>query len=105
MSRAARGRAPGPPPGTPALQLIDISKTFDGRTAAVDGCSLDVAPGEFVSLLGPSGCGKTTTLSMIAGLRAADGGRIFIDGRDVTGLPPASASRPWSSRTTPSSRT
>lgn len=61
-----------------------------GETAAVDGVDLDVRAGEFVSLLGPSGCGKTTTLRMIAGLETVDQGGIFIDGREVTDMPPQS---------------
>src|SRR6266550_3739352 len=59
-----------------------------GAVPAVDGVDLDVRAGEFVSLLGPSGCGKTTTLRMIAGLETVDQGAIFIDGRDVTEMPP-----------------
>jgi putative spermidine/putrescine transport system ATP-binding protein len=70
-----------------SLTARNLVKQF-GETAAVDGVDLDVRPGEFVSLLGPSGCGKTTTLRMIAGLESVDHGEIFIDGRDVTDLPP-----------------
>jgi len=55
---------------------------------AVDGVSLQVFPGEIVSLLGPSGCGKTTTMRMIAGLDTPSDGEIFIHGRDVDGVPP-----------------
>jgi len=70
------------------LTLKHLDKSFDGR-AVVRDVSLDVAAGEFFSLLGPSGCGKTTTLRMIAGLEAPSGGQIFIDGCDVTPLGPA----------------
>jgi sn-glycerol 3-phosphate transport system ATP-binding protein len=64
-------------------------KTPTGTVRAVDAISFDFAPGTLNVLLGPSGCGKSTTLRLIAGLEAADEGRITIDGRDVTHLPPA----------------
>jgi putrescine transport system ATP-binding protein len=69
------------------LEIAGASKHF-GATAAVDDVSLTVERGELFALLGPSGCGKTTLLRMIAGLETPDGGRIIIDGIDVTGLPP-----------------
>ena len=64
-----------------------IRKTF-GKFTAVDDVDLEVADGDFVVLLGPSGCGKTTLLRCLAGLEKVDGGRVFIGGRDATGLPP-----------------
>jgi len=63
--------------------------TSDGRVRAVDGISFEFAPATLNVLLGPSGCGKSTTLRLIAGLEIPDEGRIFIDSRDVTRLPPA----------------
>ncbi|MCS0494631.1 ABC transporter ATP-binding protein [Ancylobacter mangrovi] len=75
------------------IVLSGIYKEFtSGREThlAVDGLNLDVANGEFISLVGPSGCGKSTTLRMIAGLESPDRGRIFVDGRDVTAVPPQS---------------
>ena len=60
-----------------------------GAVTAVDDLSLEVARGEFVSLLGPSGCGKTTLLRLIAGFVAPDAGRLRIAGRDTTRLAPA----------------
>jgi putative spermidine/putrescine transport system ATP-binding protein len=69
------------------LSLHRLVKRYKDQTA-VDGISLDVAAGEFVTLLGPSGSGKTTTLSMIAGFTTPDSGTIALDGEDVTGLPP-----------------
>ena len=58
------------------VRLVNISKHF-GSTVAVDDINLDVAEGEFVTLLGPSGCGKTTTLRMVAGLIEPTIGHIF----------------------------
>ena len=87
-------RGPDPAPVTaladaavPALTLRDVVKTFDD-VVAVDSVSLEVRPGEFVTLLGPSGCGKTTTLRMIAGFVEPDAGEIRIGAADVTRLPP-----------------
>ncbi|MBV9734412.1 MAG: ABC transporter ATP-binding protein [Acidisphaera sp.] len=78
MSEAAR----------PRLSLQQISCAF-GATTAVDRLDLDIAPGEFVSLLGPSGCGKTTTLRMVAGFVRPTGGSISMDG-EVISSPAAS---------------
>ncbi|MEO9190789.1 MAG: ABC transporter ATP-binding protein [Acetobacteraceae bacterium] len=73
------------------LSLRQISCVF-GKTTAVDRLDLDIAPGEFVSLLGPSGCGKTTTLRMIAGFMRPTEGTIMMDGVTVSSaassLPP-----------------
>jgi multiple sugar transport system ATP-binding protein len=71
----------------PRLALIDVVKRFEG-TAAVNGISLALAPGEFFSLLGPSGCGKSTTLAMVAGFLEPDAGDIRVDGHSVIDLPP-----------------
>jgi len=60
-----------------------------GEVTAVDGVTLEIPGGEFFSMLGPSGCGKTTTLRMIAGFETPDDGRILLQGRDVTHIPPA----------------
>jgi putative spermidine/putrescine transport system ATP-binding protein len=70
-----------------AVALADVVKRF-GDVVAVDGVSLDIRPGEFFSLLGPSGSGKTTCLRMIAGFEQPTSGRILLDGRDVSDLPP-----------------
>jgi spermidine/putrescine transport system ATP-binding protein len=69
------------------VRLERVTKDF-GETVAVDDLSLDIAVGEFFSLLGPSGCGKTTTLRMIGGFEEPTRGTIYLRGRDVTDLPP-----------------
>jgi lipopolysaccharide export system ATP-binding protein len=63
-----------------------LSKWFR-RRKVVDEVSLDIQPGEVVGLLGPNGAGKTTSFYMMVGLIAADGGRIFLEGEEITGLP------------------
>ena len=70
-----------------ALELVAVSKSF-GAVVAVDGVSLTVPSGEFLTLLGPSGSGKTTTLMMIAGFEAATSGEILLGGRRLTHVPP-----------------
>src|SRR5438067_12557265 len=69
------------------IQLRNLSRRFGGQ-AAVDGISLDVPAGAFVSLLGPSGSGKTTTLNLIAGFLSLDSGDILLDERSVADIPP-----------------
>ncbi|MDR1288288.1 MAG: ABC transporter ATP-binding protein [Treponema sp.] len=69
------------------LRLEGITKRF-GAVEVLRGLDLTVLKGEFITLLGPSGCGKTTTLRIIAGLEEPDGGRVLLDGQDVTGLAP-----------------
>ncbi len=69
------------------VRLERVTKRF-GDVAAVDDLSLDIAEGEFFSMLGPSGCGKTTTLRMIGGFEEPTYGTIYLGGRDVTDLPP-----------------
>jgi spermidine/putrescine ABC transporter ATP-binding subunit len=69
------------------IRIERLAKGFGG-VLAVNDVSLSVGSGEFFSLLGPSGCGKTTLLRMIGGFVLPDSGRVFIDGVDVSGLPP-----------------
>ena len=68
----------------PRLALQDVSKAFDGAPA-VEGVTLEVAPGELLCLLGPSGCGKSTLLRIAAGVERQDAGRVLIEGREVSG--------------------
>jgi putative spermidine/putrescine transport system ATP-binding protein len=69
-----------------AVTLVDLRRSY-GQIHALDGLTLDIAPGEFVALLGPSGCGKTTALRVLAGLEDADSGRVEVDGKDITAVP------------------
>ncbi len=74
-------------PRPPRLRIAGAGKRY-GDVVALQPTTLDVAAGEFLTLLGPSGSGKTTLLSLVAGLAVPDGGHIELDGRDVTTLPP-----------------
>jgi branched-chain amino acid transport system ATP-binding protein len=69
------------------LEVTNLSKSFGGLKA-VDAASLAVRSGEIVGLIGPNGAGKTTLFAAIAGFHRPDGGRIALEGRDITGLPP-----------------
>ena len=70
-----------------SVQLVSVSKRF-GNVEAVRSVDLEIARGEFFTLLGPSGCGKTTTLRVIAGFEEPTGGTVVIDGEDMAGIPP-----------------
>jgi putrescine transport system ATP-binding protein len=71
----------------PFLRIVDVTRRF-GATSAVAGVTLDIQRGEFFALLGASGSGKTTLLRILAGFEKPDSGRVYIDGTDVTALPP-----------------
>ena len=66
------------------LKLENISKYYVKDKYIIKDCSFDVYEGEFLTILGPSGCGKTTVLRMISGLEVTSGGKIYLDGEDVT---------------------
>ncbi|MDR0809460.1 MAG: ABC transporter ATP-binding protein [Gemmobacter sp.] len=72
----------------PLLSLRGVSKDFGGGVLGLCDIDLDIAKGEFVSLLGPSGCGKTTTLRVIAGFEAPTTGRVLLEGAEIGHLPP-----------------
>jgi len=74
----ARLDAAEPLPLRPAIRIRDLRKTF-GQLIAIDGVSLDIAPGEFFMIVGPSGCGKTTLLRILAGLESVTSGAIEIE--------------------------
>ena len=82
-------RATGVPIGELGARVIfdQIEKRY-GSVIAVDGVSLDIAPGEFVTLLGPSGSGKTTTLMMLAGFEIPTAGEIYVDEDPIAAVPP-----------------
>jgi spermidine/putrescine transport system ATP-binding protein len=69
------------------VRLERVTKQFN-EMKAVDDLELDIQHGEFFSMLGPSGCGKTTTLRMIGGFEEPSAGIVYLNGQDVTGLPP-----------------
>ncbi|MCQ2399585.1 MAG: ATP-binding cassette domain-containing protein, partial [Clostridia bacterium] len=70
------------------INLVDVTRQFEDGIVAVDNVNLSIRKGEFVTFLGPSGCGKTTTLRMIAGLDKPSSGKILLNGKDITELPP-----------------
>ena len=78
---------PNDPAQPPLIRIENVSKNF-GTFQAVKNVSLTIEKGEIFALLGGSGCGKTTLLRMMAGFEETTGGRIFIDGQDMTGVPP-----------------
>jgi multiple sugar transport system ATP-binding protein len=74
------------------VRLVNVSKRYEGThasRAALAAFDLTIPAGEMVVLVGPSGCGKSTTLRIVAGLEEATTGQVFVDGRDVTHVPPA----------------
>jgi multiple sugar transport system ATP-binding protein len=70
------------------IALEGVSKVFASDVVAVDDLSLEIGDGEFMVLVGPSGCGKSTILRILAGLEEVTAGEVYIDGRQVTDLPP-----------------
>jgi putative spermidine/putrescine transport system ATP-binding protein len=82
-----RAAEPAAQPERAAVGLVSVRKSY-GDVVAVGGVDLEIAPGEFFTLLGPSGSGKTTTLRLVAGFEHPDEGRIELGGRDVTRVPP-----------------
>ncbi|MGN0387046.1 MAG: ABC transporter ATP-binding protein [Lachnospiraceae bacterium] len=71
-----------------SLKLQHLEKIYDNKVQAVYDFDLDVKDGELIVLVGPSGCGKSTTLRMVAGLEDISKGHLFIDGKDITTMPP-----------------
>jgi branched-chain amino acid transport system ATP-binding protein len=76
----------------PVLRTEDLTKRFDGLTA-VDRLSFNLVGGRLHAIIGPNGAGKTTFFNLVSGLLAADGGRVYFYGRDISGLKPHQISR------------
>ena len=74
--------------GRPMVSFVNVQKSYDGETLVVKNLNLDIAKGEFITLLGPSGSGKTTTLLMLAGFEPATYGEIFLNGQPINRMPP-----------------
>jgi len=70
------------------VQFANVQKSYDGETLVVKNLNMDIARGEFLTMLGPSGSGKTTTLLMLAGFEVPTHGRILLDGRPIDNMPP-----------------
>ena len=70
------------------VKFDQVDKSYDGKLLVVKGLDLDIAEGEFLTLLGPSGSGKTTTLMMLAGFETPTNGEIYLDGDPISSIPP-----------------
>ena len=73
---------------TPFVQFSEVQNTYDGEILVVKDLNLDIAEGEFVTMLGPSGSGKTTCLMMLAGFETPTEGRIMLGDRELNNVPP-----------------
>ncbi len=72
----------------PMVSFAKVQKSYDGETLVVKDLNLDIAKGEFLTMLGPSGSGKTTTLMMLAGFEPATHGEIYVKGKPINNTPP-----------------
>ena len=70
------------------VRFEKVDKSYDGKVLVVKGLDLDIAKGEFITMLGPSGSGKTTCLMMLAGFETATNGKIYLDNNEISNIPP-----------------
>ena len=73
----------------PLVRFVDVQKSYDGETLVIKSLNMDVARGEFLTMLGPSGSGKTTCLMMLAGFEPATHGKIYLEESAHQPYPPA----------------
>jgi putative spermidine/putrescine transport system ATP-binding protein len=88
LSSSLSDRASAGSGGGASVTLDGLTRVF-GTTRALDGLSIQIAPGELVALLGPSGCGKTTALRLVAGFDFPDAGQVLVNGTDISSVPAA----------------
>ncbi|MCB1378514.1 MAG: ABC transporter ATP-binding protein [Alphaproteobacteria bacterium] len=74
--------------GDAMVRFVNVQKSYDGETLVVKNLNLDIAKGEFLTMLGPSGSGKTTTLMMLAGFEPATHGEIYVKEQPINNVPP-----------------
>jgi len=72
----------------PMVRFDKVQKSYDGKTLVVKNLDVDIAKGEFLTMLGPSGSGKTTSLMMLAGFEPATHGEIYLNGKPINNVPP-----------------
>ena len=70
------------------VKFDKVDKSYDGKVLVVKDLNLDIAEGEFITMLGPSGSGKTTCLMMLAGFETPTNGEIYLDGNPISNIPP-----------------
>ena len=70
------------------VKFDNVDKSYDGKVLVVKGLNLDIAEGEFITMLGPSGSGKTTCLMMLAGFVTPTNGEIYLDSNPISNIPP-----------------
>ncbi|MGC1441154.1 MAG: ABC transporter ATP-binding protein, partial [Burkholderiaceae bacterium] len=96
LDQKTAGTVESPGRSSPALadgqqsfvRFQNVQKSYDGEILVVKDLNLDIAKGEFLTLLGPSGSGKTTTLMMLAGFEPATNGEIFLNNKPINDVPP-----------------